>query len=37
MEGELELLINGKPPMKLKAGDSYQIPEGTIHDTKARR
>ena len=35
MEGELELLIDGKPPMKLKAGDSYQIPEGAIHDAQA--
>ena len=35
LEGELELLIDGKPPMKLKAGDSYQIPEGAVHDAKA--
>jgi quercetin dioxygenase-like cupin family protein len=35
LEGELELLIDGKPPLKLKAGESYQIPEGTIHDAKA--
>ena len=34
IEGELELIIDGKPPMKLKAGDSYQIPEGAIHDAK---
>jgi len=35
LEGELELLIDGEPPMKLKAGDSYQIPAGAIHDAKA--
>jgi quercetin dioxygenase-like cupin family protein len=35
LEGELELLIDGKPPMKIKAGESYQIPEGAIHDAKA--
>jgi quercetin dioxygenase-like cupin family protein len=35
LEGELELIIDGKPPMKLKAGDSYQIPEGVVHDAKA--
>jgi quercetin dioxygenase-like cupin family protein len=35
MEGEGELLIEGKPPMKLKAGDSFQVPEGAIHDAKA--
>ena len=35
LEGELELLIDGQPPKKLKAGESYQIPEGAIHDAKA--
>ena len=35
LEGELELLIDGQPPKKLKAGDSYQIPEGAVHDAKA--
>jgi quercetin dioxygenase-like cupin family protein len=35
MEGELELDIDGQPPAKLKAGDSYQIPAGAIHDAKA--
>lgn len=35
LEGELELVIDGKAPMKLKAGESYQIPEGAIHDAKA--
>ena len=35
LEGELELLIDGQPPMKIKAGESYQIPEGAVHDAKA--
>jgi quercetin dioxygenase-like cupin family protein len=35
LEGELELIIDGKPPMKIKAGESYQIPEGAVHDAKA--
>src|SRR3981189_2885898 len=35
LEGELELIIDGKPPMRIKAGESYQIPEGAIHDAKA--
>ena len=35
LEGELELVIDGQPPMKIKAGESYQIPEGAIHDAKA--
>jgi quercetin dioxygenase-like cupin family protein len=35
LEGELELVFDDKPPLKLKAGDSYQIPEGAVHDAKA--
>jgi quercetin dioxygenase-like cupin family protein len=35
LEGELELVIDGKAPMKIKAGESYQIPEGAVHDAKA--
>jgi quercetin dioxygenase-like cupin family protein len=34
LEGESDLLIDGKPPLHLKAGDSYQIPAGVIHDVK---
>jgi quercetin dioxygenase-like cupin family protein len=34
VEGERELLADGKPPLKLKAGDSYQIPAGAVHDAK---
>jgi quercetin dioxygenase-like cupin family protein len=35
LEGELNLLIDGKPPLVVKAGESYQIPEGVVHDAKA--
>jgi len=35
LEGEIELLVEGKPPLKLKAGESYQIPEGMVHDATA--
>jgi quercetin dioxygenase-like cupin family protein len=35
LEGELELVIDGQSPMKIKAGESYQIPEGAVHDAKA--
>ena len=35
MEGELTLMIDGQPPKVLKAGESYQIPAGVIHDAKA--
>src|SRR3954451_22961097 len=34
-EGEFEILIDAKPPMKIKPGESYQIPEGAVHDAKA--
>jgi len=35
LDGELELVIDGQPPLKLKAGESYQIPAGAVHDAKA--
>jgi quercetin dioxygenase-like cupin family protein len=34
LEGEADLLIEGKPDQHLKAGDSYSIPAGAIHDAK---
>ena len=34
MEGEADLILDGKPAQHLKAGDSYQIPFGAIHDAK---
>jgi quercetin dioxygenase-like cupin family protein len=34
LEGTLELTIDGKPPMRLKAGDSIFMPAGAIHDAK---
>ena len=34
LDGELELVIDGKEPIKLKAGESYQIPPGAVHDAK---
>jgi quercetin dioxygenase-like cupin family protein len=35
MEGEIVLLIDGQPNRALKAGDSYQIAAGAVHDTKS--
>lgn len=35
LEGELELVVEGKPAQRLKAGESYQIPAGVPHDAKA--
>ena len=35
LEGEMVLLVEGQPPKLLKAGESYQIPAGAIHDGKS--
>ena len=35
LEGEADLIIDGKEPLRLKAGDSYSIPAGVVHDAKA--
>jgi quercetin dioxygenase-like cupin family protein len=35
LEGELELEIDGQPPLKVKTGESYQIPPGAVHNAKA--
>jgi quercetin dioxygenase-like cupin family protein len=32
LEGQVELLIDGQPPRVVKAGDSFVIPAGTVHD-----
>ena len=34
VEGTLELLIDGKPPVTLKAGQPLFVPAGVIHDAK---
>lgn len=34
LEGEADLVVEGKPDQHLKAGDSYSIPAGTVHDAK---
>ncbi|HEU4728629.1 MAG TPA: cupin domain-containing protein, partial [Kofleriaceae bacterium] len=34
VEGELTLEIDGKPPQKLKAGEAFFIPAGTVHAAK---
>lgn len=31
-EGEVDLLIDGQPPRSLKAGESFVVPAGVIHD-----
>lgn len=34
LEGELVFEIEGKAPMKLKAGDSFFVPAGQVHSAK---
>jgi quercetin dioxygenase-like cupin family protein len=34
LEGEAVLLIDGQPPRHLKAGDSFVVPAGTVHDAR---
>ena len=35
LEGEGELLVDGEPPRKLKAGDAFVVPAGKIHGAKS--
>jgi quercetin dioxygenase-like cupin family protein len=32
LEGQVELLVDGQPPRLLKAGESFVVPAGTVHD-----
>ena len=32
LEGQTELLIDGQPPRLVKAGESFVIPAGVVHD-----
>jgi len=32
IEGEGEILIDGQPPLKIKAGDGFVVPAGAVHD-----
>ena len=34
LEGTLELTLDGKPPVVVKAGDPIFIPAGTVHNAK---
>ncbi len=35
LEGAMTLLVDGQPPKDLKAGDSYVVPPGAVHDAKS--
>jgi len=34
MDGEATLMIAGQPPRKVKAGEGFVIPAGTVHNAK---
>ena len=34
LDGQLELVIDGQPPKIVKAGESYFVPAGLVHDGK---
>jgi quercetin dioxygenase-like cupin family protein len=34
LEGEADLIIDGKPDQHLKAGDSYVVPAGAVHGAR---
>ena len=34
IEGEGEVLIDGQPPIQIKAGDGFVIPAGAIHNAR---
>ena len=35
LKGELVVTVDGQPPKPLKAGESYRIQSGAIHDAKS--
>jgi quercetin dioxygenase-like cupin family protein len=35
IEGTFTLLVEGKPPVALRTGDSYQVPVNAVHDAKS--
>ena len=34
LEGEATLLVDGQPPRLVKAGESFVVPAGTVHDAQ---
>ncbi len=32
LDGQVELLVDGQPPRTVKAGESFVVPAGVIHD-----
>src|SRR5262245_25697136 len=34
LEGDFVLLVEGHPPLPVKAGESYKVPSGAVHDVR---
>ena len=34
LQGEMTLMVEGQPPVVVKAGESYKVPPGAVHDAK---
>ena len=35
LEGEMVLMVQGQPDKHVKAGESYQVPSGAVHDGRS--
>jgi quercetin dioxygenase-like cupin family protein len=35
LEGEFTLLVESQPPLVVKAGESYKVPPGAVHDARS--
>jgi quercetin dioxygenase-like cupin family protein len=35
LEGEFTLFVEGQPPLVVKAGESYKVPPGAVHDARS--
>ena len=35
LEGDIVMMVDGEQPKPLKAGESYQIAPGAVHDAKS--
>ena len=35
VDGAMTLLVDGQPPLEVKAGQSYKVPPGAVHDAKS--
>jgi quercetin dioxygenase-like cupin family protein len=34
LEGDMTLLVDGQSPLEVKAGQSYKVPPGAVHDAR---